>query len=706
MKVINIMMKNYRVLFRSKASAAVVVLGPLLIILLVGLAFNNSQSFTVNVGTFNPDNSALTSEFINNLAEDEYRMFNYTSQEECVQKIREGIIHVCVSFPKDFTIENNKVNNVSIFVDNSRQNLVYQVIENIKSTVQESSSEVSVELTGDLITAIQNAQTRTSTNLNKIIVLKTSADEVATDSGSIKSSSNTIDLETGAISLSGIISSLEALQEDLEEIGSQAAAAEDVKDSYSPGGNFTSDMNGIIEDLEDLENESIENVNDVIATVNTASSNIASLEEKITIAKTAKTNINAKADSITTKTTAIKSDLDSVKAELELIQQSINSLTVTDAENIVNPVELSVQNVSADNTSLKFLFPFLLILVIMFVSILLSSTLIVLEKSGRAFFRNFTTSTKDEVFIFSTFMTAFCLVLAQVIVLMAAGSFVLKNPIFGTFWVTLLIIILSTALFVMIGMAIGYSFNTQQATNMVSISLGSVFLLLSNLILPIETISPALQALTKLNPYVIASEILRKSLLFEAGFVAVQKEIAMLFLYSVMIFILILMTHKISKIRYLGIMPHKKVLIATLGEGDAFEIGDKFSIKNKEELYVALVEMDDSDFSTFIESNRKEYIMWLKDSLKDPTLAKKFKKANRENMITFLDRVVDKNKLPHTKEFLQKKKEEQKREEEAKAFQKEPEENLEKPKKKKKSLFKKNKEDKSPDEKNDEEKVN
>ena len=35
MKLFNIMQKNYKVLFRSRASAAVVVLGPLLIILLV-----------------------------------------------------------------------------------------------------------------------------------------------------------------------------------------------------------------------------------------------------------------------------------------------------------------------------------------------------------------------------------------------------------------------------------------------------------------------------------------------------------------------------------------------------------------------------------------------------------------------------------------------------------------------------------------------
>ena len=89
MKLFNIIMKNYKILFRSKASSAVVVIGPLLIILLVGLAFNNNQSFQVNVGTYAPEKTALTNQFIDNLKAEGYEIFEYNSKAECIRKIEE-----------------------------------------------------------------------------------------------------------------------------------------------------------------------------------------------------------------------------------------------------------------------------------------------------------------------------------------------------------------------------------------------------------------------------------------------------------------------------------------------------------------------------------------------------------------------------------------------------------------------------------------
>jgi hypothetical protein len=44
--------KNLKILFRSKTSALIVIFGPLLVVYLVGIAFDNSNSYRVNIGVF------------------------------------------------------------------------------------------------------------------------------------------------------------------------------------------------------------------------------------------------------------------------------------------------------------------------------------------------------------------------------------------------------------------------------------------------------------------------------------------------------------------------------------------------------------------------------------------------------------------------------------------------------------------------------
>ena len=111
-------------------------------------------------------------------------------------------------------------------------------------------------------------------------------------------------------------------------------------------------------------------------------------------------------------------DLEGLKLSLEKIVTNMNAVKVTDAEKIVSPITTKVEPVSTQTSKLIFLFPNLLVLMIMFMGLLLSGTLIIMEKGSRAFFRNFTTPTRDEKFILGNFITSILIVLAQVIVVL------------------------------------------------------------------------------------------------------------------------------------------------------------------------------------------------------------------------------------------------------------------------------------------------
>ena len=65
--VLELVKKNLKNLIRSKASSLIVILGPLVVIFLAGLAFDNSNVYAVKVGAFTPNSNELTSKHLDNL---------------------------------------------------------------------------------------------------------------------------------------------------------------------------------------------------------------------------------------------------------------------------------------------------------------------------------------------------------------------------------------------------------------------------------------------------------------------------------------------------------------------------------------------------------------------------------------------------------------------------------------------------------------
>ena len=52
MKIFEIVKKDFKILIRSKLSALIILLGPLIIVSLIGMAFNNSSVNNIKIGTY------------------------------------------------------------------------------------------------------------------------------------------------------------------------------------------------------------------------------------------------------------------------------------------------------------------------------------------------------------------------------------------------------------------------------------------------------------------------------------------------------------------------------------------------------------------------------------------------------------------------------------------------------------------------------
>ena len=115
--------KNLKLLFRSKSSSLIVFFAPLLTILILGLSYNNSPQYGLNIGIVAPSMSSDVDGVIKALQEQEFRVITYDHNlEECVDDIKTGAVHTCMVLPESFQVEDNTPKEVVFHLDPSKIN--------------------------------------------------------------------------------------------------------------------------------------------------------------------------------------------------------------------------------------------------------------------------------------------------------------------------------------------------------------------------------------------------------------------------------------------------------------------------------------------------------------------------------------------------------------------------------------------------------
>ncbi len=636
MKIPKITRKNLKLLLRSKTSLLVIIFGPLLIMLLVGFAFNNPAASKLNIGYYANEKTNLTYSFIDALNTNaNFDVLEYPLATGCTDMIEQGKVHICIIFPDAFSIENNKTNEILFYVDQSRANFVYAVIDTVSSKVQMTSNKLSYQMTNDLLTVISHTKTKNSDNLLKIIRMKNLINEISTDSDSIKTGMNSLNFtksstNSESLSTSSIDSDLEDLESKIENL---IDAAEDVSCDSGFAGNLTATYEPEIANALNTTNTDLDALSILVANVATE---ITKLNQKLDVAKTTTTDSVTKLTDIQSKLSEIKTDIDSMKTSIESLNAEINALKVTSAESIVNPITTTIKPVSAKTNNLNFIFPYVIILIIVFISIMLSSTMIIMEKNSKAYFRTFTTPTKAITFITSIFLTNVLVVVVQLFFILILAYYFLQTSILANIGLTLLVITGAITLFTLLGMIIGYMFKSQEAATMASISVGSVLLFLSNLILPLETMSVYIQEAAKYNPYVVASELLKKITLFNSTFTEVHFDFMLLGLYILIALVLVFVVERISRVQYLNKKPLHKLTKKDEILDRYFKLKSGVLLKDEKDLLIELKIMSDLTFDEYVDKNKNDFETWMIMNNK-PKLAEKIGACKtREELIKVL----------------------------------------------------------------------
>ncbi len=551
MSLFSIIKKNFKLLIRSKASAFIVLLGPLIVILLVGLVFSTKTSYELSIGYYSPEDNNLTRSFVQALQNQDFYVHAFESEQACVKKIEDGLIHTCVVFPEGFAIT-EEAQDLRFLVDYSRMNLVYKVIDSVSEVLELESEEVSYSLTQVLLSSINKTLEDVSSELLLLEEKKPLLNLLLLDLSKAEEYSESMKLEMGVDILD--------VDEDVTTLNKSLA---DMQEQSLLLINQTNDLLELIDDCgcldenetAELEEEVDELINSTLKLHNSTSDDLAglynslsdlgkSLEElgeDLEQSRALNQNTQSRIESAKDKLVEVQAFISNLESRLEQTRQSLEGIAITRAETIVSPVNTRIEPITAEDSKAIFTFPFLLVLMIMFVALLLSSTLIIFEKKSKAFFRNQISPPRRGLFLLTTFLTSLITLLFQVLIILGLANLFLSINLFKNTLMSLVIVTATITFFILLGMLIGYLFSTQEGVIMTDIVLAAVFLFLSNLVVPLESLAPWLTNVIQFNPYVLASEVLRKALLFSTGIKEGLAGLGYLLGASVVLLIMILL---------------------------------------------------------------------------------------------------------------------------------------------------------------------
>ncbi len=505
-KTLAIIKKNLKILVRSKTSALIILLGPLVVILLVAAAFNTTTLSNIKVASYSESYSELTESILDQLSSDQFSVIRMDSEELCIEGIKTGNHHVCAVFDSDLSVSSEN-NNIDLYADNSRVNLVWIVLDSISKKITSKTTELSKELTSTLLATLKTTEVEMSNQLDKISSLTSSNTQVGSKLDNIGTSISSITLELSLADL---------------DIG----AIKDQAESLEASANSSSSVSSLLDDLE---------------------LKIVELKTKVDEVNSVRLSVSSDISSLKSSVSSSSSDVESLKSSVDTIKASIEAIKIRDPEIITSPIRSTIKPITSKATHLSFLFPTLLVLITMFISLLLASSLIIREKTTAVYFRNFITPTSTGVFVFANYLTNLLIIAVQLVIIIVVALFFFKQNLTNVMPLTALVLFISATLFISLGMLIGYLFRSEETSTLASISVGSIFLFFSNTILPLESLPEFFMKLANINPFVLVENSLKKILLFEVGFLDIYMAVLILVVYIAVFFILIWLTMQITK---------------------------------------------------------------------------------------------------------------------------------------------------------------
>lgn len=555
-EVIEIVKKNLKNLIRAKAGSLVVILGPLLVIFLAGLAFDNSNTYAVKIGTYVPNQNPTITQFHEQLKK-EFKLIEYNQENDCIESIKNSDTNTCMVFDANFTIGVQNKNQIKFYVDYSRINLVWTIMQTMTEEVGEQSLQASQSLTKVLLDTIDYTQQKIGEEKQAIVTLTTqnelmnkNTQELLAELGDIDLTFNENQFGVGNLTsaktqvkqwvdnalslgdkgLSKATSFIDTAHTLAKNSGVSGTSAENLLTTFQK---TVDEMKKIQSDMKQTKNLTVAAFKNFDEQINALTSTITETKTKLNEADTSRQFSVRVLQAITELLDESLLSLSQVQNALNEIETRIDQIQIKDSASIAQPIVTTIKPITQEKTYLNYLFPILVVLIIMFTALLITPTLILLDKNSPASFRTYMTPVKDVSYVLATFITASLILFLQVIIILAISSIFFSTQIITNVPEALLLFITINSLFILIGMIIGYIFNSEETATLAAVSTGAGFLFISDVIIPLESMPEIFAYIASFNPYVLASTTLRRAILYDSTFLSILNDYLILVGYII-----------------------------------------------------------------------------------------------------------------------------------------------------------------------------
>ena len=425
-------------------------------------------------------------------------------------------------------IDSRVNNNVTLFVDYSKTRIAWSIINQVHATIGEESEETTYAILGTLTERISNS-------INEI-------------------NSKEDELDDAIESVETIQTTLKESEENIETITNQL-------NQLDP--NVLIEINSfdniLLEYINEIENEFGETdiTQDMRNQLQEHSENIATVMSIIQLVNQ-EFNANNPQEGLATITEEVDnllSELKSIKTGIRQINKDFDDVEGILAEEVLNPIPITYSSVAGNEAGqseqklnfFDYILPGLITIVIMFASILLTSTLTIKERKTRAYLRSILTPTSRGIFTFGNYVTALIIVLIQATILLAITKLFFSSNIAIPFSLTFPSILIISSFFILAGIIIGNIFSSEETGVIASVCIGIIFLISSSMIMSIEAMPKILGGIIRYTPFVLAETTLRKIAIFQLPLANIIPELVILVGYLIVSVILISMLQSSQK---------------------------------------------------------------------------------------------------------------------------------------------------------------
>lgn len=517
--LINATLKSF---VRNKTSILLLIVAPLVLISAIFLSFNLDGLRKIPVGVIDEAPSLNLMDYKNTyLSYLDLELFQQTNH--CLEQLRAYRKYVCIHL-----VEKDKVI-LNIYYDNTKEPVIWEILERIKATVETLQKEQAKQT---MITLIDEFA---DTN-NKIKIYQQELGKIQNELKEYVSEINTAQNQLQE-SRTYLSSSLNQMDRDIIEIKTTKNKLLTTKNQLVHDTHITiNQIQHILTNLTGPEyaNTVVSGLRNQINSYNTEANNI-DRDINIKINNYERTSADGKKyvneinqgiiKLVTTRANLQNHDLKvrQTNKELDSINQDLNKLISADLDLVLTPVVMQTQPAyipeikrtptqdtqeeqiqqaikGLNMISLQTIFPTVLFLILLFLSLLISSFVCLNEINSPAHIRR---KTIKKIFfseLFSTFISSLIIIVIPIILILAAGHYLFNLNILTQIFPVITIMTLTISVYIFIGMTLAYLIRKESITLLLTTFILVLFIFLSGVILPLERMSTVSNTLAQNFP--------------------------------------------------------------------------------------------------------------------------------------------------------------------------------------------------------------